>query len=63
MGFTGAGIDRERAHTHFEVCLMLNRNFEGWHEAYFRKDPNPHGIYNGLNLVGCDPATLSAGGA
>ena len=58
MGFTGAGIDRERAHTHFEVCLMLNRNFEAWHQAYFRKDPNNHGIYNGLNLVGCDPAAL-----
>ncbi len=58
MGFTGTGIDRERAHTHFEVCMMLNRNFEGWHEAYFRKDQNPHGIYNGLNLAGCDPAKL-----
>ena len=58
MGFTGAGIDRERAHTHFEVCMILNRNFEGWHEAYFRKNPNNHGIYNGLNLVGLDPAAL-----
>jgi hypothetical protein len=58
MGFTGAGIDRERAHLHFEVCVMLNRNFEGWHAAYFPRNPNRHGIYNGLNLVGCDPASL-----
>jgi murein DD-endopeptidase MepM/ murein hydrolase activator NlpD len=58
MGFTGAGIDRERAHTHFEVCMMLNRNFEGWHDANFPRDPNRHGIYNGLNLVGSDPAAL-----
>lgn len=58
MGFTGAGIDRERAHIHFEVCMMLSRNFESWHQTYFRKHPNPHGIYNGLNLVGCDPAAL-----
>lgn len=58
MGYTGAGIDRERAHTHFEVCLMLSRNFEGWHDVNFPKDPNQHGIYNGLNLVGADPAAL-----
>jgi hypothetical protein len=58
MGFTGTGIDRERAHTHFEVCIMLNRNFEAWHDANFPRDPNRHGVYNGLNLVGADPATL-----
>ncbi len=58
MGFTGAGIDRERAHIHFEVCMMLNRNFEGWHDVNFPKDPNRHGIYNGLNLAGADPAAL-----
>jgi hypothetical protein len=58
MGFTGSGIDRERAHTHFEVCMMLSRNFEGWHDTNFPRDPNRHGIYNGLNLVGVDPAAL-----
>ena len=58
MGFTGAGIDRERAHVHFEVCMMLSRNFEGWHQANFPRDPNRHGIYNGLNLAGTDPAAL-----
>ena len=58
MGFTGAGIDRERAHMHFEVCMMLSRNFEGWHDVNFPKDPNRHGIYNGLNLTGADPAAL-----
>jgi murein DD-endopeptidase MepM/ murein hydrolase activator NlpD len=57
MGYTGAGIDRERAHIHFEVCIMLSRNFEAWHDANFR-DPNHDGIYNGLNLVGADPAAL-----
>jgi hypothetical protein len=58
MGFTGSGIDRERAHTHFEVCIMLSRNFEAWHDVHFPRDPNRHGIYNGLNLVGVDPAAL-----
>ena len=58
MGFTGAGIDRERAHVHFEVCMMLSRNFEGWHQANFPRHPNRHGIYNGTNLAGTDPAAL-----
>ena len=38
--------------------MMLSRNFEGWHDANFPKDPNRHGIYNGLNLAGADPAAL-----
>ena len=58
LGFTGAGINRERAHVHFEVCLMLSENFPGWHEAHFPGNPNRHGLYNGLNLVGMDPARL-----
>jgi hypothetical protein len=58
MGYTGSGIDRERAHIHFEICMMFNKAFEGWHDANFPRDPNRHGIYNGLNLVGTDPAAL-----
>ncbi len=58
MGFTGDGINRERAHTHFEVCLILNKNFEAWYDFHFPGNPNHHGIYNGLNLAGVDPAAL-----
>lgn len=58
MGFTGAGIDRERAHVHFEVCMMLSRHYEAWHTAVFPTAPNRHGLYNGLNLVGADPSRL-----
>ncbi|HEY5744256.1 MAG TPA: M23 family metallopeptidase [Terrimicrobiaceae bacterium] len=58
LGFTGAGIDRERAHLHFEVCLMLSKNFAGWYETNFPRNPNRHGVYNGLNLAGIDPAEL-----
>ncbi len=58
MGFTGAGIDKERAHTHFEVCLMMSKDFESWQKYNFPADPNPHGLYNGLNLYGIDPAGL-----
>ncbi len=53
MGHTGTGINRERSHVHVELNLMINDHFEGWHEANF-KDPNHHGIYNGLNLAGLD---------
>jgi murein DD-endopeptidase MepM/ murein hydrolase activator NlpD len=58
MGHTGAGIDRERAHVHVELNLMLSREFESWYNVHFRNDPNRHGVYNGLNLVGIDIARL-----
>jgi len=54
MGHTGTGIDRERAHVHVELNLLLNTHFEGWHETFFRGEINRHGIYNGINLVGLD---------
>lgn len=58
MGHTGTGIDRERAHLHLELNLMLSREFESWYNTYFRNDPNRHGLYNGLNLAGIDIARL-----
>ena len=58
MGYTGVGINRERAHVHLELDLMFSRQFEAWHDAFFRNDPNHNGIYNGLNLAGIDVARL-----
>jgi len=58
MGYTGTGINRERAHLHLELCLMFSRQFDAWYETYFRNDPNRHGIYNGMNLAGLDVARL-----
>ena len=58
MGYTGVGINRERAHLHLELDLMFNRQFEAWHNAFFRNNPNHNGIYNGLNLAGLDVARL-----
>jgi murein DD-endopeptidase MepM/ murein hydrolase activator NlpD len=59
MGYTGVGINRERAHVHLELNLMLNRNFRDWYDAFVHpSDPNHHGIYNGLNLAGLDIARL-----
>ena len=57
MGYTGVGINRERAHLHLELNLMLSRKFQEWYGAYVHpSDPNRHGIYNGLNLTGLNIA-------
>src|SRR5439155_1091260 len=58
MGYTGTGLNQERAHLHLELDLMFSRQFEAWHNAFFRNDPNHNGIYNGLNLAGLDVARL-----
>lgn len=57
LGYTGRGIDRRRAHVHFEINLLLNGSFERWHDVYFR-GRNGHGIYNGVNMAGLDVAAL-----
>jgi len=58
MGYTGTGLNRERAHLHLELNLMLSREFDSWYNAFFRNDPNHNGIYNGMNLAGLDIARL-----
>ena len=60
MGHTSAGVDPipvERSHLHFELGLRLSDNFDRWYgrQAEFRNEPNAHGNFNGLNLVGLDP--------
>lgn len=57
LGYTGAGINRERAHLHVEFAMMLSENFETWYKKYFRS-PNHHNIHSGLNLSGMDIAGL-----
>lgn len=57
MGYTGAGIDQRRAHVHVELNMLLSSQFEAWHNANFNT-PNPHGIHNGLNLIGVDLQAL-----
>src|SRR5438128_4691826 len=51
MGYTGVGINRERAHLHLELDLMFSHQFEAWHDAFFRNDLNHNCIYNCLNLA------------
>ncbi|MEI8312247.1 MAG: M23 family metallopeptidase [Verrucomicrobiota bacterium] len=58
LGFSGAGIDRARAHVHFEIGIMLSENFPAWYAAHSAGDPNKHGLYNGMNLSGTDPAPI-----
>src|SRR6266478_2266028 len=58
MGYTGTGLNRERAHLHLELDLMFSRQFEAWYNTFFRSDPNHNGIYNGMNLIGLDIARL-----
>ncbi len=58
MGYTGTGLNRERAHLHLELNLMLSREFEAWYNTFFKNDPNHNGIYNGMNLAGLDVARL-----
>jgi len=58
MGHTGEGLNQARAHVHLELNLMLSRQFDAWHHNFFPNEPNHHGLYNGLNLVGIDIARL-----
>lgn len=54
MGYTGAGINRTRAHLHLEIALMLSSRYPDW--ARIARTINYHGHYNGMNLAGLDVA-------
>ncbi len=58
LGYTGVGIDRRRAHVHFEVNLLLSTRFGAWLQAGNARARNTHGLYHGLNLAGVDVARL-----
>jgi len=55
MGYTGAGINRTRAHLHLELGMLLSQRYEHWHKTRVGS-ANHHGIYNGMNLAGADVA-------
>jgi murein DD-endopeptidase MepM/ murein hydrolase activator NlpD len=57
MGHSAGGyaIPRERAHLHFEMGLMMTRDFQGWYQWKRFGSPNQHGLWNGMNLMGFDP--------
>ena len=58
---TRQGISRERAHLHFEICLLANPNFSAWYKKNLVDQRNDHGRWNGQNLIGIDPWKLFLG--
>lgn len=57
MGHSSGGymIPTDRAHLHFEIGVMITRDFETWYERRKFGSRNDHGAWNGMNLVGFDP--------
>jgi hypothetical protein len=55
---TRESITRDRAHLHFELCLMLSDRFPTWFRKTYPKERNDHGLWNGQNLLGIDPALV-----
>ena len=55
MGYTGAGINRVRAHLHLELAMLMSPRYQDWHEHYSR-GLNTQENFNGMNLVGTDVA-------
>ena len=58
MGYTGRGLGQERAHVHFEINMLLSRDFEAWLDKHHPTWSNRHGLFNGRNLRGLDVAAL-----
>ena len=57
LGYTGTGINKRRAHLHFEINLLLNSSFEKWHADHYRSE-NRHELFHGVNLAGLNVADL-----
>lgn len=55
MGYTGAGINRVRAHCHLELGLVMSSRYEDWHKQT-GGGLNYHGLFNGMNIAGSDVA-------
>ena len=56
MGHSSSGnIPADRAHLHFEIGLMLSRDFPAWYAWKKFGSPNQQGLWNGMNLMGVDP--------
>ena len=57
MGHSSGGysIPRDRAHLHFEIGVMVTRDFQAWYDYKKFGSTNDHGLWNGNNLMGFDP--------
>ena len=56
MGHTAdkGGIPKDRAHLHFEIGVMVTREFQSWYDRKGFGSANIHGLYNGMNLMGVE---------
>ncbi|MEY4939063.1 MAG: hypothetical protein RIQ93_798 [Verrucomicrobiota bacterium] len=57
MGHSSGGyvIPKERAHLHFEIGVVMTRDFQAWYGGQKFGSRNQQGMWNGLNLMGIDP--------
>ena len=51
----GYTIPKDRSHLHFEIGLMVTRDFQAWYQHKKFGSRNEHGLWNGMNLLGVDP--------
>jgi murein DD-endopeptidase MepM/ murein hydrolase activator NlpD len=54
-------IPRDRAHLHFEIGVMVTRNFQLWYDRKGFGSRNEQGLWNGMNLMGLDPLAVFNG--
>ena len=57
MGYTGAGLNRARAHVHLELGFLMSPHYESWHKQNFGS-ANYHANFNGINIAGIDVASF-----
>ncbi|MGH7946816.1 MAG: M23 family metallopeptidase [Opitutaceae bacterium] len=57
MGHSSGGymIPTDRSHLHFEIGVVMTRNFQAWYDRRRFGSRNEHGMWNGMNLTGIDP--------
>ena len=56
MGHSSSSrIPRDRAHLHFEIGVMVTKEFQNWYDWKRFGSPNERGLWNGMNLMGFDP--------
>lgn len=60
MGHSSGGymIPKDRAHLHFEMGVVITRDFQTWYDQRKFGSRNEHGMWNGMNLMGVDPLTF-----
>lgn len=63
LGYTGRGINKQRAHLHFEMTFRHMEDFGRWFDklgkpVYGERGKNHHGDFSGLSFLGVDPEVL-----